>query len=74
MESSRKDHRSQAEDLLRQVMPKTGSSIRLGISGAPGVGKSTFIEAFGQHLITTGKKIAVLAFKIQIKGSYSLKR
>ena len=61
VESSRKDHRSQAEDLLRQVMPKTGSSIRLGISGAPGVGKSTFIEAFGQHLITTGKKIAVLA-------------
>ena len=42
-------------------MPKTGKSIRLGISGPPGVGKSTFIEAFGQYLIEDGHKVAVLA-------------
>ena len=61
VESSRADHRQQAEQLLSALMPKTGQSIRLGISGAPGVGKSTFIEAFGQYLVGTGKKIAVLA-------------
>ena len=43
------------------MLPKTGKSIRLGISGPPGVGKSTFIEAFGQHLIDAGHKVAVLA-------------
>jgi LAO/AO transport system kinase len=61
VESRRGDHRLSAEKLLDLVMPKAGKSIRLGISGPPGVGKSTFIEAFGQYLIDQGHKIAVLA-------------
>jgi LAO/AO transport system kinase len=61
VESRREDHRLSAEKLLDLLLPKTGKSIRLGISGPPGVGKSTFIEAFGQYLIDQGHKIAVLA-------------
>ncbi|WP_119299860.1 methylmalonyl Co-A mutase-associated GTPase MeaB [Dongia deserti] len=61
VESRREDHRPSAEKLLDLLMPRTGKSIRLGISGPPGVGKSTFIEAFGQYLIDEGHKIAVLA-------------
>ena len=47
VESTRADHRAAAETLLEKLMPATGKSIRVGISGVPGVGKSTFIEAFG---------------------------
>lgn len=47
--------------VLEQVLPQTGRSIRVGITGVPGVGKSTFIEAFGKHLTNSGKKVAVLA-------------
>ena len=61
VESTRPDHREQAEALIEAVLPYTGNSIRLGISGVPGVGKSTFIEAFGLHLIAAGKRVAVLA-------------
>ncbi|HEY6336433.1 MAG TPA: hypothetical protein VI113_11175, partial [Alphaproteobacteria bacterium] len=61
VESSRADHRERAEALLERLMPSTGKSIRLGISGAPGVGKSTFIEAFGLHAIAQGHRVAVLA-------------
>jgi LAO/AO transport system kinase len=61
VESRREDHRVSAEKLLDLLLPKTGKSIRLGISGPPGAGKSTFIEAFGQHLIESGHKVAVLA-------------
>ena len=61
IESRRADHRREAEALLEALLPKTGKSIRLGISGPPGVGKSTFIESFGQHLIEAGHKVAVLA-------------
>ncbi|HYB10373.1 MAG TPA: methylmalonyl Co-A mutase-associated GTPase MeaB [Alphaproteobacteria bacterium] len=61
VESSRADHRERAEALLERVMPSTGKSMRLGISGAPGVGKSTFIEAFGLHAIAEGHRVAVLA-------------
>ena len=61
VESRREDHRRSAEKLLDLVMPKAGKSIRLGISGPPGVGKSTFIESFGQYLIDSGHKVAVLA-------------
>jgi LAO/AO transport system kinase len=61
VESTRPDHRSQAEALLAELHADTRSSIRLGISGPPGVGKSTFIEALGLHLIERGHKIAVLA-------------
>jgi LAO/AO transport system kinase len=60
VESTRKDHRAMASDLLRRLMPHTGGSIRLGISGAPGVGKSTFIEALGNHLVDEGQRVAVL--------------
>lgn len=61
VESTRPDHRASAEELLARVLDKTGGAVRLGITGIPGVGKSTFIEAFGNHVIAAGKKIAVLA-------------
>jgi len=61
VESDRTDHRDAAEQLLDRLLPATGRSIRLGISGPPGVGKSTFIEAFGQFAIEQGRKLAVLA-------------
>ena len=61
IESTRPNHRAQAEALLTEVLPHTGRSIRLGISGVPGVGKSSFIESFGAPLIEEGRRIAVLA-------------
>jgi LAO/AO transport system kinase len=60
IESTRSDHRAAAAALLEQLMPSAGNSIRLGISGVPGVGKSTFIEAFGNHVIDAGHRVAVL--------------
>ena len=61
VESILDTHRQQAQEILEQVLPHSGKSIRIGISGVPGVGKSTFIEAFGLHLIGQGKRVAVLA-------------
>ncbi|MGH1373550.1 MAG: methylmalonyl Co-A mutase-associated GTPase MeaB [Cellvibrionaceae bacterium] len=61
VESKLDQHRTQAQHILEQILPSTGKSIRIGISGIPGVGKSTFIEAFGKFLISEGKKVAVLA-------------
>ncbi len=61
VESKLDVHRSQSQDMLNELLPHTGKSIRIGITGIPGVGKSTFIEAFGLHLISQGKKVAVLA-------------
>ena len=61
VESTRADHREAAARLLELIMPYTGNSIRLGISGVPGVGKSTFIESFGNHVISQGHRLAVLA-------------
>lgn len=61
LESTRSDHRVQAQRLLEQLLPHTGRSVRVGISGVPGVGKSTFIEAFGTYLTSIGKRVAVLA-------------
>ena len=61
LESTRADHRAQADELLTGLLPYTGKSFRLGISGVPGVGKSTFIEALGLHLIEKGHRVAVLA-------------
>lgn len=61
VESARADHRDEAVDLLQTILPHTGEGIRLGISGAPGVGKSTFIDAFGGHVIDEGNRLAVLA-------------
>lgn len=60
-ESKLAEHRSEADLLLQDLMPHTGNSIRIGITGVPGVGKSTFIEAFGNTVIEAGHKLAVLA-------------
>jgi LAO/AO transport system kinase len=60
-ESNRKDDQQEAQDLLKLSLPTSGKSIRIGITGVPGAGKSTFIESFGKHLIEIGKKVAVLA-------------
>ncbi|MBZ0244668.1 MAG: ATP/GTP-binding protein, partial [Cyclobacteriaceae bacterium] len=49
-----------SEELIQKILPHSGKSIRIGITGIPGVGKSTFIEAFGKHLTSIGKKLAVL--------------
>lgn len=61
MESSNEKHRKIAAEILRGVLNKTGRSFRLGITGVPGVGKSTFIESFGMELVRRGHKVAVLA-------------
>lgn len=61
IESSNSVHKEQAQKLLQQLLPFTGNSIRIGITGVPGAGKSTFIEAFGSMLCEMGKKVAVLA-------------
>jgi LAO/AO transport system kinase len=61
VESTRNDHRADAESLLAEILPRTGNAVRVGISGAPGAGKSTFIEAFGLHVVGGGHRVAVLA-------------
>ncbi len=61
LESTRVDHRALADELLTAMLPHAGNSFRLGISGVPGVGKSTFIEALGLYLIAQGHRVAVLA-------------
>lgn len=61
VESRNPDHEPAAVALLEAVLPFSGNSIRIGITGIPGVGKSTFIESFGMHWIEQGKKVAVLA-------------
>jgi LAO/AO transport system kinase len=60
LESTRADHRAQGDELLTALLPHTGKAMRLGISGVPGVGKSTFIEVLGLHLIARGHRVAVL--------------
>ena len=61
LESTRADHRLRADALLNALLPASGGSFRLGLSGVPGVGKSTFIEAWGLYLIAQGHRVAVLA-------------
>jgi len=61
VESELRSDRLMADTLIEKLLPYSGKSIRVGITGAPGVGKSTFIEALGKHLTTTGKRVAVLA-------------
>jgi LAO/AO transport system kinase len=61
VESSRRDHRAEARELLETLAPKAGGAVRVGISGVPGVGKSTFIEALGTWLVGEGHKVGVLA-------------
>ena len=60
IESSKEEYRNLGQEVLEACLAETGNSIRIGITGVPGVGKSTFIEAMGQHLIKQGKKLAVL--------------
>ena len=60
-ESRRGDHRERAQDLLGELLPETGAAARVGISGVPGVGKSTFIDQLGTNLIADGHRVAVLA-------------
>ncbi|MFD4367577.1 methylmalonyl Co-A mutase-associated GTPase MeaB [Rhodococcus sp. NPDC058521] len=61
LESTRSDHRDAAQQLLLELLPEAGNAHRIGITGVPGVGKSTFIDALGMHLIGKGHRVAVLA-------------
>ena len=60
-ESLNPEHQRMAQEVIERCLPHAGNSLRIGITGVPGVGKSTFIEAFGKHLTSIGKRIAVLA-------------
>src|SRR6187551_2000389 len=61
IESKRADHRKEAHRLVQDLLPQTGKAIRVGITGSPGVGKSTTIDALGSQLTAQGHKVAVLA-------------
>jgi LAO/AO transport system kinase len=61
IESTNPEHTEKANHVIKECLPEANKSIRVGITGVPGVGKSTFIEAFGKHLTSLGKKVAVLA-------------
>ena len=61
LESTLPEHEKQAQDLITSCLPHSGNSIRIGVTGVPGVGKSTFIEVLGKLLTSQGKKVAVLA-------------
>jgi LAO/AO transport system kinase len=61
IESNLKSDKLLAKEIIQSILPKSGNSIRIGITGVPGVGKSTFIEVFGKHLIKQGKKVAILS-------------
>ena len=61
VESSRPDHREQASELIAAITPHTGASVRVGITGVPGAGKSTFIDAMGVRLIELGSRVGVVA-------------
>src|ERR1700692_3938097 len=61
IESRRGDHQAAARELVQELLPETGKAVRVGITGSPGVGKSTTIDALGMFLIESGHKVAVLA-------------
>lgn len=61
VESTKQDHQEQAQQIINAIIKYSGNSIRIGITGVPGVGKSTFIESFGLEVINQGHKLAVLA-------------
>ena len=69
IESQSPQHEKKAQEVLQELLPHTGKAKRIGITGAPGVGKSTFIEAFGCHLIHQGQSVAVLAIDPSSKRS-----
>lgn len=70
IESNQKAHQQQSDFILEKALPFSQKSIRIGITGVPGVGKSTFIESFGSYLISHGKKVAVLAVDPSSSVSY----
>lgn len=61
IESSKDEHKIKAQEIIKHCLPLSGNSIRIGITGVPGVGKSTFIESFGKYLTSKGNKVAILA-------------
>jgi LAO/AO transport system kinase len=61
IESNLETDKALAKEIIQSILPASGNSMRIGITGVPGVGKSTFIEAFGKHLITQGHKVAILS-------------
>lgn len=61
IESAKPEHQQLAQEVIELCLPHAGNSVRIGITGVPGVGKSTFIESFGMHLLDAGRKLAVLA-------------
>jgi LAO/AO transport system kinase len=61
IESNLESDKTLAKEIIQCILPQSGNSIRIGITGVPGVGKSTFIESFGKYLITQGKKVAILS-------------
>jgi LAO/AO transport system kinase len=61
IESNLDNDKKIAKEIIQQILPYSGKSIRIGITGVPGVGKSTFIESFGKHLVSNGHKVAVLS-------------
>ncbi|QNL20904.1 methylmalonyl Co-A mutase-associated GTPase MeaB [Hyphobacterium sp. CCMP332] len=68
-ESQKEEHRRYIHDIIEKLLPDTGKSLRIGITGVPGVGKSTFIESFGAYLINLGHKVAVLTIDPSSKQS-----
>ncbi len=68
-ESNSRQHEAQAQEVLQRLLTRTGKARRIGITGVPGVGKSTFIEAFGCHLVEHGRQVAVLAIDPSSKRS-----
>ncbi|MBN2732871.1 MAG: ATP/GTP-binding protein, partial [Balneolaceae bacterium] len=72
IESTKTAHRKLAQQIIEACLPEAGNSIRIGITGVPGVGKSTFIESMGNHIIEKGRTLAVLAIdpsSTRTKGS-----
>ena len=61
VESTNPKHQEKANEIIEKCLPFANNAVRIGITGVPGVGKSTFIEAYGKHLTSQGKKVAVLA-------------
>ncbi len=78
LESTHPEKLDQGQALLEELLPETGKSLRIGITGVPGVGKSTFIEAFGMRLIEAGHRVAVLAVDpsspITVEASWAIRR
>ena len=70
VESNSAAHMEMAQEVLRQLLPRTGNSIRIGITGVPGVGKSTFIEALGCYLCRQGHHVAVRSGHFQRRNSF----